>query len=108
MQIIGLPPHLKNYSLAYFEYFATGEGINIQAEILNEADQMREQQAMKNTTDSPRALSASDLSASGFDLGALRKRIESSLAKAKFKSVPKAEREKRANEAIKIINQLIK
>ena len=63
---------------------------------------------MENTTDSPRALSASDLFASGFDLGALRKRINSSIAQAKFKAVPKAERERRANEAIKIINQLIK
>lgn len=35
MQIIGLPEHLKNYSLAYFEYFATGEGLIIQAELLN-------------------------------------------------------------------------
>ena len=63
---------------------------------------------MKNTTGSPRALSASDLFSSGFDLGTLRQRINSSIAKAKFKSLPKAEREKRANEAIKIINQLIK
>ena len=39
MQIIGLPEHLKNYSLAYFEYFATGEGITIQAEILNDGKQ---------------------------------------------------------------------
>lgn len=63
---------------------------------------------MKNTTDSPRALSASDLFASGFDLGALRKRINSSIAKAKFKGLPKAEREKRSTEALKTINQLIK
>ncbi len=62
---------------------------------------------MENTTDSPRALSASDLFASGFDLGALRKRINSSIAKAKFKALPKAEREKRANKAIETIKQLI-
>jgi hypothetical protein len=53
-------------------------------------------------------LGPSDLFASGFDLGTLRQRINSSIAKAKFESLPKAEREKRANEAIKIINQLIK
>lgn len=35
MQIIGLPEHLKNYSLAYFECYATGEGLIIQAELLN-------------------------------------------------------------------------
>lgn len=63
---------------------------------------------MKNTTDSPRALSASDLFASGFDLCALRKRINLSTAKAKFKALPKAEQEKRANEAIKTIKELIK
>jgi hypothetical protein len=63
---------------------------------------------MENTTDSHRALSASDLFASGYDLGTLRKLINSSIAKAKFKSLPKAEREKRANEAIKTINQLLK
>ena len=39
MTILGLPEHLKNYSLAYFEYFATGEGLTIEAELLNSADQ---------------------------------------------------------------------
>lgn len=39
MHITGLPDHLKNYFLAYFEYFATGEGITIQAEILNNSNQ---------------------------------------------------------------------
>ena len=50
-----------------------------------------------NTTDKPRALSASDLFASGFDLGTLRKRINSSIAKAKFKSIPKAQRSNSAD-----------
>jgi hypothetical protein len=39
MQIFGLPEHLRNYSLAYFEYFATGEGLTIEAELLNSRDQ---------------------------------------------------------------------
>jgi hypothetical protein len=39
MQIFGLPEHLRNYSLAYFEYFATGEGCTISAELLNSKDQ---------------------------------------------------------------------
>jgi len=63
---------------------------------------------MEYTTDQLRALSADDLFASGCDLGTLRKRINSSIAKAKFKALPKAEREKRANEAITTIKQLIK
>ena len=61
---------------------------------------------MKQTPFEP--LPASDLFASGFDLGALRKRINSSIAKAKFNALPKAEREKRATEALKTITQLIK
>lgn len=63
---------------------------------------------MKNTTDSPERFTASDLFASGFDLGALRKRINIGIAKAKFKALPKAEQEKRATEAIKTISKLIK
>lgn len=63
---------------------------------------------MKTTKYSIRELPASDLSDSGFDLGALRKLINLSIAKANFNALPKAEREKRANEAIKAINQLIK
>ena len=39
MQVFGLPEHLKDYSLAYFEYFATGEGCSISAELLNSKDQ---------------------------------------------------------------------
>lgn len=39
MNIYGLPEHLRNYSLAYFEYFATGEGCSISAELLNSKDQ---------------------------------------------------------------------
>lgn len=35
LEIQGLPPHLKNYRLAYFSYAATGEGSTIEAEILN-------------------------------------------------------------------------
>ena len=34
MTIQGLPEHLKDYSLAYVQYFATGEGVTIQAQIL--------------------------------------------------------------------------
>ena len=36
---LGLPKHVKNYSLAYFEYFATCEGVTIKAEMLNYEDQ---------------------------------------------------------------------
>ena len=61
-----------------------------------------------NTTDSPDQLTASNLFASGFDLGSLRKRINASIAKAKFNALPKAERDKRATEALEAINQLIK
>lgn len=39
MTISGLPEHIKDYSLAYFEYFATGEGVSISAELLNSKDQ---------------------------------------------------------------------
>ena len=63
---------------------------------------------MSNTKDSPERFTASDLFASGFDLGALRKRINSGMAKAKFKSLPKAEQERRAKQAIETINHLIK
>ena len=57
---------------------------------------------------SPQGLAPVPLFASGFDLGKLRKRINLGIAKAKFRSLPKAEQGKRANEAIKTINQLIK
>lgn len=39
VEITGLPPHLKNYSLAYFSYGATCEGVTIEAEILNSPEQ---------------------------------------------------------------------
>lgn len=63
---------------------------------------------MKTPQPSPERFTASDLFASGFDLGALRKRINLSIAKAKFKALPKAEQEKLAKQAIETINQLIK
>jgi len=34
-QIVGYPEHHKNFSLAYFQYFATGEGFTCEAEILH-------------------------------------------------------------------------
>jgi hypothetical protein len=33
-EVPGLPQHAKDYSLAYFYYFATGEGVTKEAEIL--------------------------------------------------------------------------
>lgn len=59
-------------------------------------------------TDSPSGLPPVPLFTSGFDLGALRKRINLSIAKAKFKALPKAKQENRAKQAIETINQLIK
>jgi hypothetical protein len=35
MTITGLPKHLENYSLAIFEYFATGEGVTTEVELLS-------------------------------------------------------------------------
>lgn len=34
MKIEGLPKHLENYSIAVFDYFATGEGITTEVELL--------------------------------------------------------------------------
>jgi len=65
-------------------------------------------QCLLGREDSIPDLSPSDLFASGFGLDALRKRINLSVAKAKFKALPKAERENRAKQAIKTINRLIK
>ena len=38
--ITGLPEHLRNYSLAVFDYFATGEGFTLEAQILNDNDEL--------------------------------------------------------------------
>lgn len=38
-QIIGLSKHLTEYRLAVFEYFATGEGLTVEMELLNSPDQ---------------------------------------------------------------------
>lgn len=40
MTIIGIPEHLKNYSLAVFHYFATGEGDTTQIQLLCDPDQI--------------------------------------------------------------------
>ena len=63
---------------------------------------------MKTPQPSPERFTASDLFASGFDLGALRRWIGTAIAKAKFNALPKSEQDKRAAEAMKTINQLIK
>jgi hypothetical protein len=34
IELFGLPNHLKDYSLAYMEYYATGEGGSVYAELL--------------------------------------------------------------------------
>jgi hypothetical protein len=34
MKITGLPEHLRDYSLAYYHWFATGEGVTNEAELL--------------------------------------------------------------------------
>jgi hypothetical protein len=34
MNTISLPEHYKNYSLAFFDYFASGEGRKVQIELL--------------------------------------------------------------------------
>ena len=39
MTIEGLPEHLKDYSLAYLHYFAQGEGVTIQAQMLYKKEQ---------------------------------------------------------------------
>ncbi len=39
MTIKGLPEHLKDYSLAYLHYFARGEGVTIQAQMLYKKEQ---------------------------------------------------------------------
>jgi hypothetical protein len=62
---------------------------------------------MPDTTHSPKGSPASDLFASGFDLGALRKRISLAVSKAKFQLLPKHEQNKRAVEALKTIKELI-
>lgn len=59
-------------------------------------------------TEEPILSESSALFASGFDLVALRRRVGTAIAKAKFKALQKSEQDKRAAEAIKTIKQLIK
>jgi hypothetical protein len=44
----GLPEHLKDYSLAYVQYFATGEGVTIQAQILYKKEQPEMQKFLRH------------------------------------------------------------
>ena len=39
MTLTGLPKHLENYSLAVFDYFATGEGVTTEVELLSLTEQ---------------------------------------------------------------------
>ncbi len=63
---------------------------------------------IKNKAARSRKSVKSDLLDPGFSLCELRKRINLGIAKAKFKALPKPERERRADEAIENISQLIK
>ena len=63
---------------------------------------------MTPDTPPPKPMLTPNLATSGFNLGELRKRINLSIAKAKFKALPKSEKDKQLAQAMKTIDQLIK